>query len=84
MSILQDIYDGAYHPDRAQSELPEELKRRREAFSADMEKIGGDEVYERHWDTLCAVEEFTSHANFREGFRLGVLLMLELREQARL
>ena len=79
MSILQDIYDEAYHPDRTLSEMPEDLKKGRAAFDADMKQIGGDEVYERHWDTLCAVEEFTNFTNFREGFRLGVLLMLELR-----
>lgn len=79
MSILQDIYDEAYHPGRSLLEMPEDLKKRYAAFDAAMEEIGGDEVWERHWDTLCAVEEFTNYANFREGFRLGVLLMLELR-----
>lgn len=79
MSILQDIYYGGYRPDRVLLEMPEDLKKRQAAFEADMEEIGGGEVYERHWDTFCAVQEFTNYANFREGFRLGVLLMLELR-----
>ena len=78
MSILQDIYDGAYNPNRVMEDMPAELRKRKAAFDADMEKIGADEVYQRHWDIVCAVENFTSHVNFREGFRLGVLLMLEL------
>ena len=57
MSILQDIYDDAYHPDRVVAEMPEELRRRQAAFDADMERIGADEVYQRHWDTLCAVQD---------------------------
>ena len=38
----------------------------------------GEDFIERHWDGLCKAERFRDCANFREGFRLGVSLMLEL------
>lgn len=39
----------------------------------------GAAFIERHWDTLCKVERVRDCANFREGVRLGVSLMMELR-----
>lgn len=78
MSILQDIYEGDYHPMWLLEKLPPELEKKREAFYADLTAIGGEELYERHWDYLCELERFTDYTNFREGVRLGVLLMLEL------
>lgn len=48
MSILQDIYDDAYNPNRVMEDMPAELRKRKAAFDADMEKIGADEVYQRH------------------------------------
>ena len=37
----------------------------------------GAAFIERHWDALCDLSRFRDYANFREGFRLGVALMLE-------
>ena len=44
-----------------------------------VENALGEEFVERHQQGMGAREEFQSYASFREGFRLGVSLMMELR-----
>ena len=38
----------------------------------------GIEFMEQYWDDLCEIDRFRDFTNFRQGFRLGVSLMLEL------
>ena len=78
MSILQDICNGQYTPDDALKKMPSSLRQKEQAFHAAIEESMGAEFMERHWDGLCKAEDFKGYTNFREGFRLGVSLMLEL------
>ena len=78
MSILQDIYSGGYAPGESQGKLPPDLSDKWWGFFEEVEKAMGLEFIERHWDNLMEADLYRDHANFREGFRLGVSLMLEL------
>ena len=78
MSILQDIYSEKYTPGKATDKLPFSLRLKERAFWDAIEAGMGADFIERHWDGLCKVEHFRDYANFREGFRLGVSLMMEL------
>lgn len=79
MSILQDIYNGGYTPGKAADKLPFSLRLQERAFFEAVEEAMGGEFLQRHWDGLCKIESVRDYASFREGFRLGVSLMLELR-----
>ena len=78
MNILQDIYGGRYCPCETADKIPATLRDREWAFFDEIEKRFGVEVIERHWDNLCEADSARDYANFREGFRLGVSLMMEL------
>ena len=78
MNILQDIYSGGYCPCETAEKIPPGVKDRKWAFFDEIEKRYGVEVIERHWDDLCEADSARDYANFREGFRLGVSLMMEL------
>ena len=78
MSILQDIYSGGYAPEESLEKLPQDLSDRYWAFFEAVEKGMGIEFVERHWDGLMEVNLYRNEMNFREGFRLGVALMLEM------
>ena len=78
MTILENIYNGDYDPGRAADNLPFSLRLGERAFYDAVEKTMGAKFLERHWDGLCKIEHFRDCANFREGFRLGVSLMLEM------
>lgn len=77
MSILESIYQSEYSPEKALDKMPCSLRLRERAFFDAIEEAMGVEFIERHWDSLCKLEQFRGYANFREGFRLGVALMLE-------
>lgn len=78
MSILKKIYNEQYTPGNPQKKLPFSLRLKERAFYNAVEEAMGPEFIERHWDNLCKVEDFKRFHDFREGFRLGVSLMLEL------
>ncbi len=78
MSILHDIYNEQYTPGDALGKMPFSLRLKERTFFDAVEEAMGEDFIERHWDGLCKVEAFRDYANFREGFRLGVSLMLEL------
>lgn len=80
MSILQEIYESNYNPMWELEKLPPDLEKKRQAFYADLTAIGGEALFERHWDFLCEMERFTDYTNFRQGVRLGLYLMLELQQ----
>jgi len=76
MSILQDIYNQSYTP---VPEIPKTLRDKSWDFFREVEKTMGEEFINAHWDNLCLMDEWRDYANFKEGFRLGVALMLEMR-----
>lgn len=78
MSILQDIYNEAYSPIDKADKLPFSLRLTERAFYEAVEEAMGAEFVDKQREKLCKVENFRDFANFREGFRLGVSLMLEL------
>lgn len=78
MSILRKIYDENYDPDKSCVKLPFSLRLKERAFWDAIEEGMGAAFAEHHRDTLCKVERCRDYANFREGFRLGVALMMEL------
>ena len=78
MSILEKIYSGDYDPGKAGENLPFSLRLQERAFWDAVEEGMGADFIKRHRDALCKIEHFRDCANFREGFRLGVSLMMEL------
>ena len=78
MSILQDIYREKYTPGKAADKMPFSLRLKNRAFWDALEEGMGEEFMERHREGLNKIEQFRDYANFREGFRLGVSLMMEL------
>ena len=76
-SILHEIYDGDYDI------TPERTKQQRELdqkLCAELDKIHrmfGDEFIERLMDLEGEREDWRAFHYYREGFRLGVRLMLE-------
>lgn len=78
MSALQDIYNGKYTSGKAAEKLPFSLRLKLRSFLDPIEETMGPEFIERHRDDLCQIEQYRAYANFREGFRLGVSLMLEM------
>ena len=77
MSILQEIYEDEYIPRAPVEDLPEDLRREKWTFLEEIEQAMGAAFIERHWDAICDLDRFRDYAHFREGFRLGVALMLE-------
>ena len=78
MSILQDIYNDNYAPTDRMKRMPFSLRLKERAFYEAIEETMGEDFLARHWDGLCDAERFKCFASFREGFRLGVSLMLEM------
>ncbi len=78
MSILQDIYNDSYYPCEPLEHMPKALRDKQLAFYEKIEEAMGVEFMEQHWDDLCEIDRFRDFTNFRQGFRLGVSLMLEL------
>ena len=78
MSILQDIYSEKYIPSKAADKMPFSLQLEKRAFLDAIEGSLGENFMESHRDGLSKIERFRDYANFREGFRLGVSLMMEL------
>lgn len=79
MSILQDIYNSTYAPGRAQETMPFSLRLKERAVRDVIEEALGEEFIKRHQDDWEKAAHFRNYANFREGFKLGVALMLEIR-----
>ena len=78
MSILRDIYDGEYSPITNPVTMPPSLRRREQDFFEEVEKVMGRDFIEKHWKSICDAEDYNNFDSFREGFRLGVSLMLEV------
>ena len=79
MSILQDIYYHEYFPSEPLDEMPFDLCQKQQEFYNEVEKAMGEEFIAKLWDNLGDVQAFRDYINFREGFRLGIPLMMERR-----
>ena len=75
--ILREIFDGEYDitpkRDKTQQELDEKLC----AEWDKVQKMFGDEFIDRLFELEGEKEGWRALHNYREGFRLGVRLMLE-------
>ena len=78
MSILEEIYNGGYRPVENKTVKPREMRERDIAFWDKAAKALGHESVDEHLYRLCEGENLDDIDNFRKGFRLGVLLMLEV------
>ena len=78
MSILHKIYDNQYSPKKSREKVPFSLRRKERVFLDAIEEGLGPDFIEKHRSGLCQVEDFLCYDHFREGFRLGVRLMLEV------
>ncbi len=78
MNTLHDIYSEKYTPSKAAQKTPFSLRLEERAFFDAIEEAMGADFLERHRDGLGKLEDYKAYASFREGFRLGVSLMLEL------
>lgn len=78
MNILQDIYNGLYEP--AQPHSPEYLamREKRYAYWDKVQEVMGEAFQDQFWIHEVKLEDEERFSDFREGFRLGVSLMLEL------
>ena len=78
MSILNDIYCDEYHPQVTGPVLPQDLREKDLAVWEKASEVLGGDFVDAHLYRLCEIENLNDFHNFREGFRLGVLLMLEV------
>ena len=78
MSILQNIYNNQYSPEKSRKKVPFSLRLKERVFLDALEESMGPDFIEKHRNGLCQVEDFLCYDHFREGFRLGVRLMLEV------
>ena len=83
MSILQNIYDSQCSPEKTRKQVPSSLRLKESAFLDAIEEGMGPDFIEKHWEGLCQLEDFMCYTNFCEGFRTGILLMLEVTETQR-
>ena len=77
MSILTDIYNDEYHPQATRPIMPQDLRKKDLAFWEKATEVLGSECVDTHLYHLCEEEHLNNIHYFREGFRLGVQLMLE-------
>lgn len=78
MSILEEIYNDSYHVQARRGEEPKELRERNLAFWEKVAEALGDDVLDQHMYDLDESEHIQDVHRFREGFKLGVLMMLEV------
>ncbi len=78
MSILADIYNGKYQGQASRAHYPQELRDKDMEFWDKVTEALGSEVVDAHLYKLCEKGNLTDIHHFREGFKLGVRLMLEV------
>ena len=78
MSILSDIYNGEYRGQASRAHYPQELRDTDMEFWDKVTEALGSEVVDTHFYKLCETENINDIHHFREGFKLGVQLMLEV------
>lgn len=80
MSILADIYNERHHAQASSPHYPQELRDKDLAFWEKATQALGGDVVDAHFYKLCEKENLNDIHHFREGFKLGVQLMLEVFE----
>ena len=78
MSILEEIYNGKYNPWMDEATTPQNVREKDIAFWKKAAEALGLETVDEHLYRLCESENADDVHNFRKGFQLGVLLMLEV------
>lgn len=78
MSILDDIYSGLYEIPHPPGRVPKDVLEQDSAFWAKVEELLGEEAVEAEQVRVGDIGFAEEQNAFREGFRLGALLMLEL------
>ncbi len=78
MSILTDIYDGEYRAPHSRPPCPQELEDNDLAFWDKAAEALGLDAIDAHMNLLHEKQHLTDIHHFREGFKLGVQLMLEV------
>lgn len=78
MSILEKLYNGEYGVEQPKTPEFQALQERNVHFWEHIEEAVGKDYIDKKWDELCALEHMEDFNYFREGFRLGASLMLEL------
>ena len=71
MSILQDIYNDNYSPEKAVKNMPFSLRLKERAFYDAIETEMGADFLEHHWDSLCKSRTFRASPIFRRGSAWG-------------
>ena len=70
MSIIEEIYNGQYQPQAGGPVFPRDMREEDLAFWKKVTEALGDDFADAHLRRICLY-------HFREGFRLGVRLMLD-------
>ena len=81
MSILDKIYYEMYLQKLPETAEYKEVRERSLAIWEEAAEILGPEFSDKVWNNLVELSTVGSHHDFKEGFRLGVQLMLEARTQ---
>ena len=77
MSILDELYYGLYIEKVPVSAEYKEIQARWYTSWDKAAETLGPEFSDKVWNTLIELKTYESQYNFKEGFRLGVQLMLE-------
>lgn len=75
--ILYEIYSGEYDTTPERDEKRQELGRKLTAEWDKVQRMFGDEFMERLFALEAEREDWQAFQYYREGFRLGVRLILE-------
>lgn len=77
MSIVEEIYNGQYQPQAGGPVFPRDMREEDLAFWKKVTEALGDDFADAHLRRMCKKEGLACLYHFREGFRLGVRLMLD-------
>lgn len=77
MSIIEEIYHGQYQPQAGRPNYPRNLQAEDIAFWDKVTEVMGSDFVDAHLYRLSKKADLTDLYHFREGFKLGVRLMLE-------
>ena len=75
--ILREIFDGEYDITQKRDKTQQELNEKLCAEWDKVQKMFGDEFIDRLFELEGEKEGWRAFHYYREGFRLGVALMLE-------
>ena len=78
MSILESLFHGKYRSPQENINMPPELRRKRKELLNRIEAALGADFLEEYWDNFCEIEQAQNLHFFREGFRLGAMMIREL------